>query len=187
MLGWIIAGAVVLFFVVAFVVDGKREDQWGMPASHLEGIEGYKYDDYIGVSIKRNEKHLRLKDLKDQRIILPFSQIVQVNFITWEKTITKALNPLAEGIVGGIIGGETMAVVSAIDAQGRTRAEKVKVENALEIQYHPKGDYRTIKSIIVRSGLTRNDTVKWANTLCRCANLPAPQYITPQPKGPTYL
>ena len=117
---------------------------------------------------------------------MPFKQIVSVNFIVWEKTITKALSPLAEGIVGGLIGGDTMAVVSAIDAKGRTRAEKVKVEGALEIQYHPKGDSRTVKSIVVDPSV-RSTGEKWARTLCRCAGLPEPRYITPQPKGPTYL
>ncbi len=163
------------------------DEQYGMPADYLEGVAGYQYNDYIGVRIKRNEKYIRLEDSKEHQIILPFNQIAQINFITWEKTITKALNPLAEGIIGGIIGGDAMAVVSAIDAKGRTRSEKVKVEGAIEIQYRPKGDLRTVKSLIFRSHLTRNDTIKWAKTLCKYANLPAPQYITPQPKGPTYL
>lgn len=162
------------------------DEQYGMPADHLEGMAGYKYDDYFGVRIKRNEGYIRLEDSEKQQIILPFTQIVQVNFITWEKTIVKALNPLTEGIVGGLIGGDAMAVVSAIDAKGRTRSEKVKVEGALEIRYHPKGDFRTVKSIVVDPS-ARSTGEKWARTLCRCAGLPEPRYITPQPKGPTYL
>lgn len=159
------------------------DEQYGMPADHLEGLAGYQYNDYIGAGIEKEEDYLELEDRKKQKVILPYKQIVSVNFVTWEKNIVKALNPLAEGIVGGIIGGDAMAVVSAIDAKGRTRSEKVKVERAVEIQYHPKGDLRTVKSLIFRSHLTRNDTIKWANTLCKYANLPAPQYITPSQRG----
>ena len=163
------------------------DEQYGMPADHLEGVATYQYNDYIGIFIDRNNEYLELEDRQKKKIILPFSQIVQVNFVPWEKTINKELNPLAEGIVGGLIGGDTMAVVSAIDAKGRTRAEKVKVEGAVEIRYHPKGDFKAIKVIVFRSHLTRNDTLKWARTLRKYANLPEPRYITPQPKGPTYL
>ena len=163
------------------------DEQYGMPADHLEGITKYQYNDYIGLFIDRKNEYLELEDRQKEKIILPFTQIEQVNFITWEKTIVKALNPLTEGIVGGLIGGDAMAVVSAIDAKGRTRSEKVKVEGALEIRYHPKGDFRTTKTMVFRSHLTKNDTMKWAQTLSKYAGLPAPQYIEPQPKGPTYL
>ena len=163
------------------------EDQWGLPSDHLEGVAGYGYKEYIGLGIEKDKGYVDFENLKKEQTILPFSQIVQVNFITWEKTIVKALNPMAEGLVGGIIGGHTMAVVSAIDAKGRTRSEKVKVKNALEIQYHPKGDFRTIKSIIVDPGLPRSMGEKWAKTLCRCAGLPSPQRIEPKPQGPQYL
>lgn len=163
------------------------DEQYGMPSDHLEGVTKYQYNDYIGLFIDRKNEYLELEDHKKEKIILPFTQIEQVNFIPWEKTIVKALNPLAEGIVGGLIGGDAMAVVSAIDAKGRTRSENVKVEGAVEIRYHPKGDFRTIKVMVFRSHLTRNDTFKWAKTLSKYAGLPEPQYITPQPKGPTYL
>lgn len=164
------------------------ENQWGLPSDHLEGLDGIGYKDYISFVTEEKKQCIVIK-LKSTggEAILPFKQIVSVNFVTWEKTITKALNPLAEGIVGGLIGGNTMAVVSAIDAKGRTRSEKVKVEGALEIRYHPKEDFRTVKCIIIDPGRPRSMGEKWAKTLCRCANLPAPQYITPQPKGPTYL
>jgi len=163
------------------------DEQYGMPASHLEGIEGYQYDDYIGLGIERADKYLELEDRQKQKIILPFKQIFQVNFITWEKTIITPLNPIAEGIVGGLIGGSTMAVVSAIDAKGRTRSEKVKVEKAVEIRYHPKDDVREQKKLVFRSHLTRNDTVKWVKTLCKYADLPDFKVIEPEAKGPTYL
>lgn len=163
------------------------DEQYGMPADHLEGVDGYQYNDYLGIRIKRNEGYVRIEDLQEKQILLPFNQIVSVNFVTWEKTITKALNPIAEGIVGGLIGGDAMAVVSAIDAKGRTRSEKVKVKEAVEIKFHPRGDSQAIKSLLFRSHLTRNDTMKWARTLSKYANLPTPQYITPKPKGPTYL
>lgn len=162
------------------------DEQWGLGSRHLEGAMGYGFKDYIGLGIEKDSQYIDFENLKKERTILPFKQIVSVNFIVWEKTITKALSPLAEGIVGGLIGGDTMAVVSAIDAKGRTRAEKVKVEGALEIQYHPKGDSRTVKSIVVDPSV-RSTGEKWARTLCRCAGLPEPRYITPQPKGPTYL
>lgn len=164
-----------------FKLDG---DQWGLSGEHLEGLNGVAYNAHIALRTWPDKRHVVLKC--QEEIILPFNQIVQVNFIPWEKTITKALSPLAEGIVGGLIGGETMAVVSAIDAKGRTRAEKVKVPHALEIQYHPKGDFRTVKSIIL-DPVVKSMAKEWVETLRKYANLPEPRYITPQPKGPTYL
>ncbi|WP_251318639.1 hypothetical protein [Flintibacter muris] len=160
-------------------------DQWGLPSDHLEGLGGASLQERIRVFTDKNSEWVEF-EVQKNKTILPFSQIVQVNFIPWEKTITKALNPLAEGIVGGLIGGETMAVVSAIDAKGRTRAEKVKVPHALEIQYHPKGDFRTVKSIIL-DPVVKSMAKEWVETLRKYANLPEPRYITPQPKGPTYL
>ena len=86
-----------------------------------------------------------------------------------------------------MIGGDAMAVASAIDAKGRTRSEKVKVENALEIQYYPQGEYRTAKYLVFGEVASKGMILQFANTLCKYANLPAPQYISPQPKGPAYL
>lgn len=162
------------------------EDQWGITVGYLEGLDGIPIKERIGLVTKEEEKYVEI-EVQKSKIILPFSQIIRINFIPWEKTVTKALNPLAEGIVGGLIGGETMAVVSAIDAKGRTRAEKVKVPHALEIQYHPRGDFRTVKGIILDPGYPMGQEEKWAKTLCRCANLPEPRYIQPEKKGPTYL
>ncbi len=163
------------------------DDQWGLGTEHLEGIKGYSYKDYIGLEVKRAEECVEFENLNKQKILLPFKQIISVNFITWEKTLVKDLNPLAEGIVGGLIGGSTMAVVSAIDAKGRTRSEKVKVEGAIEIQYHPQGDSRAIERIVVDPGHPKSMGEKWAKTLCRCAGLPEPRHIEPEAKGPTYL
>ena len=81
----------------------------------------------------------------------------------------------------------TMAVVSAIDAKGRMRSEKVKVEKAVEIQYYPKENSVSIKNLVFKSGMTRGTTLQWAKTLCRCAGLPEPRHIEPEAKGPTYL
>lgn len=160
-------------------------DQWGLPSDHLEGLGGASLQERIRVFTDKNNEWVEF-EVQKNKTILPFSQIISINFIPWEKTITKALNPLAEGIVGGLIGGDAMAVVSAIDAKGRTRSEKVKVPCALEIQYHPRGDSRTVKSIIL-DPLVKSMATEWAETLSKYAHLPEPQYITPQPKGPTYL
>ena len=166
------------------------EEQFGMPSDHLEGVAGYQYNDYFGVRIKCNEGYIRLEDSQEHQTILPFNQITQVNFITWETTFTKAVSPLTAGIVGGLIGGDAMAVVSAIDAKGQTRTEKVKLERALEIQYHPMGDSRTIRKLVFWDKFDfaqKKDTIRFSEKLCRLANLPAPQYITPKPQGTTYL
>lgn len=167
------------------------EDQWGLPSDHLEGLDNVGYKDYISL-VTEEEKQCIVIKLKAAGglMILPFKQIEEVNFVTWEKIFVKALNPLSAGIAGGLIGGETMAVVSAIDAKGRTRAEEVRVEGAVEIQYHPKGDMQTVKRMIVKSCLTKGATLKWVKTLCRCAGLPGPNYPNcsePQSKGPIYL
>lgn len=160
-------------------------DQWGLPSDHLEGLEGVSLQERIRVFTDKNNEWVEFEVQKNKTILL-FSQIIQINFISWEKTVTKALNPLAEGIVGGLIGGDTMAVVSAIDAKGRTRVEKVKVPHALEIQYHPRGDFRAVKSIILEP-VVKSMAKEWAATLSKYAHLPEPRYIQPKEKSPTYL
>lgn len=184
----ILAGVclVILFLVAALSVDGKREERIAIFLHHLEGINGIPYKDGISVRVQSKKECLQLEHNKNE-ILLPFKQIEQVNIITWEKTITKDLNPLAEGIVGGLIGGDAMAVVSAIDAKGRTRSEKVKVEGALEIQYYPAGEYQTVKCLVFGEVASQEMILQFAKTLCHYANLPGPNFITPQPKGPTYL
>lgn len=157
--------------------------------NHIEGLKTIPYNERVGLVVHTGESNLEIEYNKE-KILLPLSQIAQINIITWEKTVDKALNPLAEGIVGGLIGGHTMAVVSAIDAKGRTRSEKIKLEKALEIQYHPQGDYRTIKRLVFwdKSDFAgKKDTIRFSEKLCRLANLPGPNFITPEPQGPTYL
>lgn len=161
-------------------------EQWGLPAEHLEGLDKIPYKAHIGILTQRDGKYVEF-EFQENKIILPFKQIVQVNFVTWEKTIEKALDPFAEGIVGGLIGGHTMAVVSAIDAKNRTRSEKVTVEKTVEIQYHPKGSLVSIRNLFFKSGMTQGTTLQWVKTLCRCAGLPEPRYIIPEPQGTTYL
>ena len=161
--------------------------------NHVEGLSGVPYLEGVCAEVRTGETDLELaysKGNKKEKVILPLSQIIQVNIITWEKMITKELNPLAEGIVGGLIGGDTMAIVSAIDAKGRTRQEKAILERALEIQYRPRGDSSATKRLVFWSKLefsSKKNTIQFAEDICRLANLPAPQYIQPEKKGPTYL
>lgn len=157
--------------------------------NHIEGLETVPYNESVGLRVRTGETHIEM-EYKKERIFLPLSQLIQINIITWEKTIVKALNPMAEGIVGGIIGGSTMAVVSAIDAKGRTRTEKVKLENALEIVYNPRGDMRTTKRLVFwdKSDFSaKKDTIRFAEDICRLANIPGPNFVEEKPKGPTYL
>ncbi len=157
--------------------------------NHIEGLEAVPYNEGVGVHVRTGESDLEIEYNKE-KIFLPLSQIVKISIITWEKTIATPLNPLAEGIVGGLIGGSTMAVVSAIDAKGRTRAEHIKLERALEIQYRPRGEFRAVKRLVFwdKSDFSqKKDTIRFAEKLCRLANLPAPNFIEPEAKGPTYL
>lgn len=172
--------------ILGFVEQKKVEERTVIHLDHLEGIEGFAYKAYFGLVIDRDDRCIEF-ECEKKKIRLPFSQICNANFITWEKTIIKPLNPMAEAFVTGLIAGDAMAVAAAVDAKGRTRAEKVKVEGALEIQYHPKGDFRTVKSIILGKEFMRTEITQFAETLCRCAGLPEPQYIQPEKKGPTYL
>ena len=173
---------------------GKKEPKLpkyaaALNMNHLEGLEVVPYNERVGLVVHTGENDLEIEYNKE-KILLPLSQIVQINIITWEKTFTKAVSPLTAGIVGGLIGGDAMAVVSAIDAKGQTRTEKVKLERALEIQYHPMGDSRTIRKLVFWDKFDfaqKKDTIRFSEKLCRLANLPAPQYITPKPQGTTYL
>lgn len=161
--------------------------------NHVEGLSGVPYLEGVCAEVRTGETDLELeyrKGSEKEKIILPLGQIVQINIITWENTIIKPLNPMAEAFVTGLIAGDAMAVAAAVDAKGRTRQEKVKLENALEITYHPRGDMRTTKRLVFwdKSDFpAKKDTIRFAEKLCRLANLPAPQYIQPEKKGPTYL
>lgn len=161
--------------------------------NHVEGLSGVPYLEGVGAEVRTGETNLELeyrKGSEKEKVILPLSQIVQINIITWENTILKALNPMAEALVTGMIAGDAMAVAAAVDAKGRTRQEKVKLENALEIIYHPRGDMRTTKRLVFwdKSDFpAKKDTIRFAEKICHLANLPGPNFVEPKPKGPTYL
>lgn len=171
------------------------DDQTGLPAEHLEGLEGVLYNTHVGLLTDTEKRHIVLtirhppvlKKGVEERI-LPFDQIEGVDFVTWEKTFRRARSPFSEGLAGGVIGGDTMAVISAMDAVGRTRIEEVKVDFAVQIRYHPKGDLRVVKRIVVNPH-TKGFGKNWANTLCGYVGLPEPRFIEPErtPRGPTYL
>lgn len=191
MVKWIVLAVIILgglFLVVAIIVSEQDEDRTTIFLNHLEGLNRAPYNDGVSVRIQVEGKRLQMVH-KGNEIFLPFDQIEQVNIITWEKFFTRALDPVAEGLVGGAIGGDTMAVISAIDAKGRTRLEKRRVKNALEIQYHPQGEYQTVKRLAFGGIASPGMILQFAKNLCRYANLPGPNFIEPEskPQGPTYL
>ncbi|RKI71837.1 hypothetical protein D7V91_00495 [bacterium 1xD42-67] len=168
-------------------------EQTGLPARHLEGLEGVLYNTRVGLLTDTENRHVALTihhPLKkgDEVRILPFDQIAGVDFVTWEKTFRRARSPFSEGLAGGVIGGDTMAVISAMDAVGRTRIEDVKVDFAVQIRYHPKGDLRTVRRIVV-GDVVKSTAKNWADTLCWHAGLTRARFIEPErtPRGPTYL
>lgn len=168
-------------------------EQTGIAAKHLEGLDGVLYNTSMGLLIKREERYVSLdigpgsQKQREERI-LPFDQIVGVDFITWEKTFRRARSPFSEGLAGGVLGGDTMAVISAMDAVGRTRIEDVKVDFALQIRYHPRGDLRVVKRIVIEPHV-KSSGKNWADTLCWHAGLTRARFIEPErtPRGPTYL
>lgn len=160
---------------------------------HLEGLEGIPYDSHVGLLADTEKKYVTLTirhPIKwgEETRILPFDQIVGVDFITWEKTFRRARSPFSEGLAGGVLGGDTMAVISAMDAVGRTRIEDVKVDFAVQIRYHPRGDLRVVKKIVFKPDF-KKDCKEWADVLCWHAGLTRARFIEPErtPKGPTYL
>ena len=168
-------------------------EQTGLPARHLEGLEGVLYNTRVGLLTDTENRHVALTihhPLKkgDEVRILPFDQIAGVDFVTWEKTFRRARSPFSEGLAGGVIGGDTMAVISAMDAVGRTRIEEVKVDFAVQIRYHPRGDLRVVKKIVLKPDF-KKDCKEWADVLCWHAGLTRARFIEPErtPKGPTYL
>ncbi len=171
------------------------DDQTGLPAEHLEGLEGVLYNTHVGLLTDTEKRYVALtikhppilKKGVEERI-LPFDQIAGVDFITWEKTFRRARSPFSEGLADGVLGGDTMAVISAMDAVGRTRIEDVKVDFAVQIRYHPKGDLRTVRRIVV-GDVVKSTAKEWADVLCWHAGLTRARFIEPErtPKGPTYL
>ena len=161
--------------------------------NHVEGLSGVPYLEGVSAEVRTGETDLELeysKGNKKEKVILPLNQIVQINIITWENTIIKPLNPMAEALVTGMIAGDAMAVAAAVDAKGRTRQEKAILERALEIQYHPRGDFSATKRLVFWSKLefsSKKNTIQFAEDICRLANLPGPNFVEPKPKGPTYL
>ena len=43
------------------------DEQYGMPADHLEGVATYQYNDYIGIFIDRNNEYLELEDRQKKK------------------------------------------------------------------------------------------------------------------------
>lgn len=157
--------------------------------NHIEGLEAVPYNESVGLHVRPGEKYIEM-EYGGEKIFLLFSQITQINIITWENTIIKPLNPMAEAFVTGLIAGDAMAVAAAVDAKGRTRQEKVKLERALEIQYHSKGNLHTVKKLVFWDKLdfsSKKNTIQFAEDICHLANLPGPNFVEPKPKGPTYL
>lgn len=173
---------------------GKKELQLpkylaAIHMNHIEGLETVPYNESVGLHVRPGETYIEM-ECGGEKIFLLFSQIIQINIITWENTIIKPLNPMAEAFVTGLIAGDAMAVAAAVDAKGRTRQEKVKLERALEIQYHSKGDLHTVKKLVFWDKLdfsSKKNTIQFAEDICRLANLPGPNFVEPKPKGPTYL
>ena len=167
-------------------------DQWGLPAEHLEGVPVVFYKQNIGLLTQREKRCISITTLPDDQeiAVLPFHQLVQVNYIEWERIITHERNPVSEAFWGEMIGGTAVGVASAIAAQGKTWTERVACKNALEIRYYPGNNRSTISRIVVSPNLPASMTKQWAQTISRCAGLSEPRCVKPiQPAkpGPKYL
>lgn len=191
--GWgVVVFSIIFFFSLAVWLYQTQVPEYTDSAyfCHLEGIKGYPYGTKISAYIKPDKKYILFSiraSKNEQEIILPFQQIEQINYVQWEKTVIKERSPMGEAFIGGLIGGDTMAVVSAIDAKGGSRAEDVKIKDAMEILYHPQGDFRTTKRIVLGKYSVQNEVYQFARSICKHANLPGPNFVEPKPKGPTYL
>lgn len=168
------------------------DDQWGLPAEHLEGVPGVLYKQNIGLLTQQEERCISITTLPDDReiAVLLFRHLVQVNYIDWEGTLTHERDPVAEAFWGSMIGGTAVGVASAISAQGKTWNERVKCKNALEIRYYPGNDRSKISRIVVSPNIPASMAQKWAKTVSRCAGLSEPRYaapLRPEVNGPKYL
>jgi len=160
-----------------------------VPLRLLEGLSTYSITLTCGIIPNKKCISFSTRGSRDkQEMILPFSQIEKVSYITWEGTVLVPRDITGEMIFAGLIGSNVMALSSVLD-RSTTRAEKVKAKCAMEIVYHPRSDPNITKRIVLGKGDggAQNQVLQFARGICKHAHLPAPVYIEPIKQGPTYL
>lgn len=171
--------------------------------THLEGIPDFEREQRLHLTLdvedriiimdgqkekdvpSKHQKYTVTEHLKDTQVRLRFQQITKLNYICWEGDVSR-WEPGTMGFSApGLFKGTRMYVPGT---RGYAYTEKLKVDYALEIRYRDQAGSPARIVLKVRS---RDDYVdKWLEALCRCTNLPAPQYVPPvkpEKPGPRYL
>lgn len=197
------------FFVVTGIIilvnnelDHRKTKGREWDVTHLEGIPDFEREQRLHLTLdvedrvilidgrkakdvpSKHQQYTLTKHLKDTQVRLRFQQITQLSYIYWEGDISR-WEPGTMGFSAPLMGGVRMYVRGS---SGYAYTEKLKVDYALEIRYRDQAG--SPARIVLKVG-SRDDYVdKWLEALCRCTNLPAPQYVPPvrpEKPGPRYL
>lgn len=195
----------ILFWVYVVTGDAKTQGKTKgreCDVTHLEGIPDFEREQRLHLTLdvknrvilidgrkakdvpSKHQQYTLTKHLKETQVRLRFQQIAGLSFIDWEGNVSR-WEPGTMGFSAPLMGGVRMY---ARGSSGYAYTEKLKVDYALEIRYR---DQAGVPARIVLKVRSRDDYVdKWLEALCRCTNLPAPQYVPPvepEKPGPKYL
>lgn len=206
-MGFGLVCTIVFITGIALIISTERDCKKVMGrelyVSCLEGIPDFEREQRLHLTLdvknrailmdgqkakdvpSKHQQYTPTKHLKDTQVRLRFQQITKLNYIYWEGDVSR----WEPGTIGfstpGLFKGTRMYVPAT---RGHFYKEKLKVDYALEIQYR---DQKGFPDRIVLKVGSRDDYVdKWVEALCRCTNLPAPQYVPavkPEKPGPRYL
>lgn len=151
----------------------------------LEGLPGFKCEQALHLTLNLKDLFVLFSDRKETEVCLKFQQIIRLNYICWEGEVIRWKSGSNGYSYPGLFEGTRVYVPPT---SGYSYTEKLKVDWALEIQY--RDQYGLRDHIVLKIGRYDDYVDRWLETLCRCTNIPAPQYVEPVKPvkpGPTYL
>lgn len=133
----------------------------------------------------KHQQYTLTKHLKETQVRLRFQQITKLSYISWEGDVSRWQPGTAGFSYPGLFEGTRYYEPPT---PGYDYTETLKVSRALEIQYRDQAGFPS--RIVLDTSRDASYAQALLEALCRCTNLPAPQYIPPvQPPqpGPKYL
>lgn len=166
--------------------QSKYYHQVHATTGHIEGLSEWNFDETASIWVLKQDQVLEIKGRQKKVVLLPFDQIKAVRIITWRKLRSRPADAVGRALVGGAIGGDAGFLLGAISAQNSVVTKNVVLPNCVEIVYHPKGDFRTIKSLVFEPVESNKKfyAEKFATEMCQVVGLPPPEIVGDEP---TYL
>ena len=180
-----IIAVIGIILLVSSEMDKRKTKGRECGAVCLDGLPGFKREQAVHLTLDIKDLSLLFDDRKEQKVALKFRQITKLNYIDWEGDISRWVAGSDGYSYPGLFEGTRVYVPPT---EGYSKTEKLRVKQALEIQYR---DQRGIpRSIVLDASKDGSYAEALLESLCRCTRLPAPQYIKPVKPvkpGPKYL